>query len=161
MRTRSLSQGFGVIEIIVAAAIFITITAVAASTWQLYIRIANASTNRAQAAMLIEEASEALQILRDTSWNGTIALTTLNTPYDVVWNGSTYSLATPPATIQGRFTRSIVMSQVLRDGITGDISTSGSVDPKTRKVVITISTLEATPTLSIESEMLIHNTYGN
>jgi len=149
------------IEIVVAAAIIISITAAAASAWSFYIRTSGDNGDRIQAMLLTEEASEALRILRDTSWNGTIASLSLETPYDIVWNGSLYSTTDILPVIQDRYRRSIIMSEVKRDPETDDVSETGTADPDTRKVTVIISTTAETPETLMQSEMLLHNTYGN
>lgn len=89
---------------------------------------------RLQASALLKEAHETLRVVRERGWeyianNGT---------YHVTTSSATYMLS-PGAETIGGYTRSIVISDVLRDS-SGAISTnSGAVDPSTKKIVTTVS----------------------
>ncbi|MEK7609958.1 MAG: type II secretion system protein [Patescibacteria group bacterium] len=154
------SQGFSVVEIVVAAAIIVTLVTAAAGAWQLYLRVSNTGTQQSQAAIMMEEAVEALRLLRDQSWTSNIAPLTLETTYQLYWDGSQYQTTTTQILLQNQFVRSLIFSAVNRDS-NDNVASSGTNDPDTRKVTISVFNVGATSTPIIQSEMLIHNVYAN
>ena len=88
---------------------------------------------RLDATTLSKEAYDALRIVRERGWGYVSA----NGTYYPTLNGNTWELATGSATIGG-FSRFITISDVYRDSF-GAIASSGSVDPSTKKVTITVS----------------------
>ncbi|HTK33206.1 MAG TPA: hypothetical protein VL335_01515 [Candidatus Paceibacterota bacterium] len=153
-------RGLSVVEIIVSAAIIATAVTGIAGAWQLYLKVANSSSRYAEAALLTEEADEALTIMRDTGWSTKISPLSLNTTYYLYWDGSTYSGTTTVQTIQNTYVRTIVFSAVKRDS-SDNISTSGTTDANTRDVIITVFPSGNASTTLARTEMLIHNVYNN
>ncbi len=93
---------------------------------------------RLQAIGYLREAQEAVRAVRESSWS-TFAVD--GTYHPVINMDGTWSLASGQELINGfNFTRQIVISDVSRDSITGNIVTSGGVnDPSTKMVVSTVS----------------------
>ncbi|MDO8430364.1 MAG: hypothetical protein Q7S72_00015 [Candidatus Taylorbacteria bacterium] len=155
------SQGISILEVVIAAAIILILTTAIAGAWRSYIVITRISNERTQAALLLEEASDALQFIRDKGWGSNFSTIMLDVPYYLKWNSGTYILdTTAPALIQNIYTRKIVFSDVTRDG-QDNISNSGIVDYDTKKVLISIYTNQTPPEVSIQAEMLIHDVYNN
>ncbi|MDD5165300.1 MAG: hypothetical protein PHG25_02060 [Candidatus Pacebacteria bacterium] len=153
-------RGISVVEIVVSAAIIATAVTGIAGAWQLYLKVSNLSNQYAQANMLIEEASEALSVMRDTNWTSTINPLTVNTTYYLYWNGSAYSGTTTQQISQGKYVRTIVFQSVVRD-VNFDIASSGTVDLKTRKVIITVYPFGNASTTLAQAQLLLHNVYNN
>lgn len=160
MSSHRYTRGLSVVEIIVSAAIIATAVTGIAGAWQLYIKVANLGTQYAQATMLVEEASEALSVMRDTNWTSTINPLSLNTTYYLYWNGATYSATTTQQVSSGSFVRTIVFNAVTRDA-NFDIASSGTVDLKTRKVIITVYPLGSASTTLAQAQLLLHNVNNN
>lgn len=160
MKGSSFSKGMSILEVIIGASIILILTTAIAGAWQSYIVITRISNERTQAALLIEETSEALQFLRDSGWATNIAPLALNTTYYLNWNGSTYIPTTSASLTQNVYTRTITFSSVIRDG-SDNISGSGVIDTNTRKVTISVSTNQTPPEVSVQTEMLIHDVYDN
>lgn len=90
---------------------------------------------RLSATTLSKEAYDALRIIREQGWD----YVSKNGTYYPLLNGNTWTLATGSSTI-GEFTRFMTISDVYRDASSGAIATAGGVlDPKTKKITITIS----------------------
>lgn len=150
-------RGFSLMEIVVASAILITVVVGVVGALRLYGRITAGDATRTQAAILVQEAAEALQLMRDTSWTNTIVPLAAGTTYYVVWNGSTYTATTTQMIEDGRFVRAVTVSPVMRDG-SDSIANSGTTDSGTRRVRISIYRSDGvTPIL--ESDMFLHNLY--
>jgi len=153
-------SGFSVIEIIISSAI-ITATVVATmATFQTFLEVSRKSAERTSAALIAEEGGEIVQIIRDNGWTNYITPLVAGTEYYLNWNGTTFVTTTTPQTTNTNFVRKVVFSNVYRDG-NSDISSSGTLDPETKKIGITISHTRATSTPILYVESLIHNTYAN
>ena len=154
-----------ILEVVVAAAIIVTVVTGLSGAWQLYLKISNINSQNTQAALLAEEAEEALNIMRDQSWSANILplTTTPNQIYYLYWSGNAYAATTTAtaADSSGSFMRTIVFKPISRDSTTKDISASGTNDPNTKQVTITVYPTGNASTTLIKADMLIHNVYNN
>ena len=92
-----------------------------------------------EATLLAQEALDAVRSIRDESWTANIASLINGTSYyPIVENGKWRLTTTSPGVLYGKYTRSVIFDQVLRDG-QDKISLSGTLDPGTRKVTARIS----------------------
>lgn len=146
------------VEIIVAAAVMLTVVTFVVVSLQFYIRFAARTAEMTAAAILTEEGGEALQYLRDMGWDENIELLSLETDYYLYWNGSTYLATTTPTTSGGSFYRTFSLESVLRDG-SDAVSESGTEDPNTRLVTFRISHTSGEELFT--TELLLHNVYEN
>jgi type II secretory pathway pseudopilin PulG len=89
---------------------------------------------RLEATALLKEAVEAVRSVRTLGWESFA----VNGTYHPVISGANWSLTAGTETIND-LERSIVISDVNRDTNGDIIATGGSVDPSTKKVVITIA----------------------
>jgi len=92
-----------------------------------------------QADFLIKEEFEALRNFRDgTTWatNG-LGFATTGIPYHLVNSSNKWSLVPGIETI-GIFTRSVIFDAVYRDA-SGNIASSGTIDPWSLKATVTIA----------------------
>jgi type II secretory pathway pseudopilin PulG len=89
---------------------------------------------RVQAVALLKETQEAMRNVRDQGWT----LIETNGTYHPTINGSNWTLATGSATING-FTQSVVITDASRDANGAIVTSGGTVDPSTKKIVSTIA----------------------
>ncbi len=129
-------KGFGLIEIIVGTAIISISFFGLMSVANLSFKILQKSSHNLKAGFLLEEGAEAIKILRDDGWNNINSLSN-GVNYYLSFNGATWVTTTTPVYVDNIFERKFVLSQVLRDA-NDDISSSGVVDPDTKKVTISI-----------------------
>jgi hypothetical protein len=133
--------GFGLVEIIVGAAIFTTsiigLTLIARFT----LESSRTYLHSVQAGLLLEEGIEAVKIIRDTGWSANIATQPLATDLYLILSGGTWDLtAAPQPQIDGIFDRTIQINEVRRDSGTDDIvSSGGTIDSDTLSVTIYVS----------------------
>ena len=85
-------------------------------------------SQRLGAVAVSKQTQEAFRVIREKGWSN---ISTSGT-YHPVLNGGTWELATGVETV-GSFNRSIIISDVFRDSL-GNISTTGTIDPSTKKV---------------------------
>lgn len=150
-------KGISIIEVVVASAI---ISLSMLSTAVVYGNLATLSTEntaKVQASLLLEEGVEAIKVMRGEAWSN-IASTTAGVNNYFVWSSNTWRGTTSPSTIDGVFVRTFVVSPVYRDG-TFNISTSGTNDPGTKKVDITVSWSSKGATSTRSTSMYIFNLY--
>lgn len=146
-----------------AAAVMAAAATGAAAAFQLYLRTAAIMSDNAAAAVLADENTEALYLLRDLGWNENIVPLSLNTEYFMSWSSTTqsYLLSTATTTVDGgKYLAEAVFRAVNRDG-SFNISPTGTVDPGTRDVVISIYPASGTGSPLAQSETLIHDEFNN
>lgn len=157
MQKSGINLGFSIVEIVVSASIFLVAVTAFVVSFDTLRSLDNHTEERTQAALLLEEGSEAILLLRDLSWNDNIASTTLGTTYYLYWNGSNYILSEDETVINSKYLRTVVFSSAYRDG-SDYLATTGTVDANTRRVQISIiSTIDNKEIVS--AEMLVHNSY--
>jgi len=155
---QSQHKGFGFVEIIIATAIITIVITAFALAIRANIFLSSKNSDQNQAALLTEEASEALQILRDQGWTSNIDSKTTETQYYLYWNGSSYTLTNTPTETNNGFWVQIIFDEVYRD--TNDVitTTGGTVDTDTRLVTIRVYKNSGAILLQ-ETQGLIHNSY--
>jgi type II secretory pathway pseudopilin PulG len=95
---------------------------------------------RAQAIALLKETVSAVQSVKDTDWNIFTTAVTDN-PYHPVITSNKWTLATGSSTTNN-LTQQVVISDVHRDTNGAIVTTGGTLDPSTKKVISTISWTE-------------------
>ncbi len=142
-------KGFSVIEIIIACAIISTSIFALVSSASKGVQLSNQALKQTQATTLLEEGAEAVKSIRDNLWTDISSLT-VGTTYYLSFDTTTnkWSLSTTASTIDSIFTRTIVISAVNRDS-NDDITTSGgTLDARTKKVIINVSWKNSSNTIT-------------
>lgn len=91
---------------------------------------------RLQAAALLKETEVAVKAIKNNNWTA-ITSATVNTDYYPSVSGSSWVLTSGVETVNG-FSRSLRIYNVTRNA-SGAIAASGTVDPSTKQIVITIA----------------------
>lgn len=140
---------------IVAASIF---TCIFVSNRAVF--IARQSVYTTQASFLLEEGAEVVRIVRDNAWTNISGLT-VGTDYYPNFTGGTWTLSStsPNPSQTGIYTRTVAVAAVNRDNITADISATGTDDPGTKMVTVTVSWPEGGTTLSKSLKFYISNIF--
>lgn len=129
--------GFGLIEIVIAAAVIATalyaVMTVARTSLELNRRVLFST----RAGFLLEEGSEGIRMLRDANWANLSGLT-VGTSYYLVFSDHAWQSTTSPSVIDGIFTRTFKLGNVYRDG-NDDIAQSGTLDPSTKQITENVS----------------------
>ena len=139
-------RGFMMVEVLIISSIITLSMLASMAVAQKSLFVSRQAVHSTHASFLLEEGAEAVRILRDNAWSNISVLTPGNTYYPT-FSGGTWTLSSTPNTI-GVFTRTVSIATVLRDNITSDISLSGTDDPGTKLVTVTVSWLEAGVTVS-------------
>lgn len=131
--SRKSANGFGLIEIVVVVAVVTAVFFAFLQAEILSVKLLRNEKEILEATMLAQESLEAVRSVRDEAWTS-IASTTNGTKYYPVVESSKWKFsASSPGLINGKYTRYVVFGQVLRNA-QDQISSSGTVDGKTRKV---------------------------
>lgn len=157
----SFIKGISIIEIIIAAGIISISVVGIVGTIQIYLKIVHQNTRESQAVLLLDETAEALQYLRDMSYQTNVEDIPNGTPYTVLWNGSVYELATSTIVLPYNMTRKVTFEDVYRDGSDQIVISGGTQDEDTKKAIITIEWPYKEETKTLTSELLLHNMYEN
>lgn len=96
------------------------------------------TTRYIQSSFLLEEGIEVVKGLRDDGWGEHIVPLTNGTTYYLSWNGTAWSPTTTPSRVENFYARTFVLSAVNRDG-SDDIAVSGTNDPGTRKLTMSVA----------------------
>lgn len=130
--------GFGMIEMIVGAAILSVSILGISSFFRTTFEVSKTTQSAIQGDYLLEEGVEVIKILRDSNYTNNISRLSTTTPSYLVWNGTNWATSTVNTFIDGTFERSIAVADVKRD-INSDISGSGSYDPNTKLVTVSVA----------------------
>lgn len=114
-----------------------------------------------EALNLAEEGIEALRVMRDDSWSANIQPLTNGANYYLVVSGNTW-LATDvnPGLLLNRYERTFRFSEVFRDS-NDNISISGTSDPNTKKVTLTVGWRERSATTTVVLDTYLTNFLNN
>ena len=155
------SRGISLIEVIVGAAIIAASIVSIMGVYGGLSKLSYRNMPRLQATLLSEEGIEALMTMRDAGWTSKIASLTVGTTYHLYWTGNVWQATSSPATIDSTFDRTFVLSNIARDASFNIVSSGGTTDVNTRKVVVSVSWLDDTATSTKSMETYLSNTYNN
>ena len=152
MSFQKISQtGFSLVEILIAAAVIATTLVSVVGISSQSISVSRQSLNTYTATTLLEEGAEVVRTVRDMAWSNISGLTVGANYYPLLTNAAPYSwsLSTlPSASVVGIFTRSVVISDVYRNGSDDIVSSGGTLDPNTKLVVVKVTWLENNTTVN-------------
>ena len=149
-------------EVIVVTAIMLTIIVAVSQVFPRFIVSFRETSPALKASYLLEEGAEVVKVFRVESWSKNIATLQNGTPYRVVFNVGNSTWATTSSTdlIDGKFDRTIVLSEVYRDE-NGRIAPSGNIDTDSRKVDVNVSWQSDTGTTTKTLTTYIFNLLQN
>ncbi len=157
------SKGFGLIEVVVGAAIITASVLALIDAYNTYATYALNNSRNIQAALLAEEGIEAVKFLRDNSWSVKIAPLASTSVYYLSWNAGAWNLTTTTQSyVDGMFLRTLLVAAVNRDASSQDIVlTGGTTDPYTKKITVNVEypTSKGTTTRSVSA--YITNLFSN
>lgn len=153
------NQGFTLVEVLISATIILVAVVSLIGVHSLYLRTALSNNEAIQAAYLAEEGIEAVRFWRNSSWSANIASVSLNTPYGLSFNGTSW--ATTSSESIGNFSRTITLSVVERNASSDIVSTGGTIDTDTVLVTSAVSWMKGGATTTKAISTYLTNLYGN
>jgi len=142
------STGSALVEVLVALGVFVTLAAAGIGAISLTLNSDQMSYDRVRASQLATEGIEATQQIQHSDWNVLTSGT-----HGLFWSGHGWSLQSS-SDQQGKFQRSVAVAIAERDG-SGNIVTSGTPDPDTKKITSTASW----PASPVRTETITYVTY--
>ena len=134
LKIEKFNQGFGLVEMVIVTGVLAASLFAFLQTEVLSVRLLRAERDNLEATLLAQEGLEGVRSLRDESWTNNIAPLINGTIYYPIIENSKWKLVTAdPGKIEGKYTRTIVFSQVFRNA-SDQIASSGTLDAGTRKV---------------------------
>ena len=130
------TKGFMMLEVLLVASIMTLSVLAVMSVAQKSIYVSRLALDATAASFLLEEGAEVVRILRDDTWNNISSLST-STDYYADFSGG-WTLSLTPNTL-GMYTRKIRFENVNRNDTTDDIVPSGTNDPNSRFVTVTVT----------------------
>ncbi|MFZ2521968.1 MAG: type II secretion system protein [Minisyncoccia bacterium] len=137
-RKMSSGSGFGLVEVILGASIILLVVVSIVQSYNVYINYALSNQNNIEANFLLEEGVEAVVFLRDQGFASNIGSLTASTTYYLYFSGTTWQATSTIQYIDNAFLRGFALYSVSRD-VNDDISVSGTNDPNTKKLTVSVS----------------------
>lgn len=161
MKVKKNADGFSVLEVVVAVGIISLALFSLGKANDMALRLTRESSNKTSAVFLMEEAAEGVKFLRDKSWSQRVSILSPGADYHLSYNGGDYS-AEPGAgaLIDGLFDRRVNIYDVYRDA-SDNISDSGTLDPGTKKVAVSVSWAEGNRVLKEELIFYVTDLFQN
>mgnify|MGYP003352144337 CR=1 FL=1 len=132
------TRGFGLIEIIIGAAIVSLGVLAIVNSFNTYTQYALNNQYNIQTAYLLEEGIEVMRFFRSGGWSTQIAPLSTTTTYYLVFTNGTWATTTVPQYIDGKLLRSITVSDVKRNA-SDKIDPAGTYDPYTKLITVTVA----------------------
>lgn len=159
MKNYFFKKGFGLIEIVIAAAIITTTLLAFTTFYRQALLISDKTTIYAQTNMLLVEGIEVVKLMRDKGWAANIATLATSTPYYIIFNGGDWEIATTSTPVDTIYTRWFVLNDVYRD-VNDDIASTGTYSSSTKKVTVTVQA-NSREVSSSTAETYITNIFNN
>jgi hypothetical protein len=136
------AQGFGLVEVLVGAAIVSLVLVASIGALYLYSVVSRDNLKRVQGGYLLEEGVEATRFIRDSNWSAFSALED-NVPYFLAFSNGLWSATTSDVVIAEEFYRTVTLSSVYRRDSDDDIVPATSteskyLDPDTRRASVNV-----------------------
>lgn len=158
--SRGGNTGFGLIEIIVGAAILSVALLSISRFFQATFRASTITQSALQGDYLLEEGVEAVKLFRDAGYTNNILNISTTTPHYFLWNGTTWATTTASTLIDNKFLRKFTLADVKRD-VNNDIATAGTYDPDTKLVEVSVEWVDPMGTTTRSIQTYITNIFTN
>ncbi len=160
------NDGFSLIEIIIASSVMLIVWLAVFYTYSVLTQFSNRNTSSIKASMLLEEGSEALRSLKDSSWTANItasSVCTSSNPCRLSYNtaNNSWSATTSNIMIDGKFDRTFFLSDVNRDSNFNVVISGGTLDSGSKKATVVVSWYQGNSTTSQSLETYLFNEYNN
>lgn len=150
-------KGIVMIEVVIVVSILGIVTVGLIFANIIYLKTASFTLASTKATLLAQEGVEAVKYIRSGGWDTKIGTLTSGATYYLSFSTSTmWSSTTTEEVIDGRFLRSFVIEDVDRDA-DDDIAQTGTNDPDTKSLTVSVSWPGATGTTTKQIETYITN----
>lgn len=157
---RKYTSGFGMVEMLIGAAVLSVSLLAIASFFQTALRASSKTQASIQGDYLLEEGAEVLKTFRDVGYTNNFIKISTTTTYHLAWSGSSWATTTTNTLIDGRFERNITFADVRRD-VNSDIAAVGAYDPDVKLVTVSVAWSDLTGTTTHSIQTYITNIFNN
>ncbi|MCI5108291.1 MAG: prepilin-type N-terminal cleavage/methylation domain-containing protein [Candidatus Pacebacteria bacterium] len=133
------NRGISLIELLIGASILTIVMVALVVVFQSFLVNSFTSVEKVQGALLAEEGIEAVKSIRDNDWGN------LSDGTHYLTFSSDWSFTETPETI-GIFSRTVLIEGAYRD-VADDLASSGTSDPDTKKITVTVNWSAGTETI--------------
>ena len=158
--SRVLRSGFGVVEMLIGAAVLSVSLLGIANFFQTALRASGTTQAAVQGDYLLEEGVETTKIFRDLSYTNNFIKISTTTNYYFAWSGTNWATTTTNTFIDGKFERKLTFTDVKRD-VNSDISSSGTYDPDTKLVTVSVAWAGPSGTTTHSIQTYVTNIFSN
>ncbi|MFA5838810.1 MAG: hypothetical protein WC849_02635 [Candidatus Paceibacterota bacterium] len=153
-------KGSSLVEMLVGLSVLIFVVLGFVVSFNYFVKNSILGTKNVQAYFLAEEGLEAIKSMRNSSWTTNINSLVSGQEYHLYFNGSNWQSTATQSKIDNVFTRKFVIENVYR-GVNGDISSSGVLDPGSKKANVSVSYNVNNSVITKNLSMIITNIFGN
>ncbi len=154
------NNGFGILEIVIGAGIILILLFGIGDISKMFLKVGKESIKNTKAAFLLEEGVEAVKTLRDGGYASQILTLPPSTEYYLSFDNAMWKATSSNIYIDGVFERKFILENVLRNG-SDDISSSGALDPNTKKFTVFVSWQSKNGTTTKKISGIITNIFNN
>jgi Tfp pilus assembly protein PilV len=159
-----LNKGLSLVEVIVGSAIIVMTLIALIGAAGFYLRAGMFNTERVQMTYLAQEGVEAIRFMRDSGWTANIVPITTGTSFNLELNSGAWIASSTTIVLDGKFERTVVLTDVYRrnsDSDIVDISSpdSNSLDTDARRVTVHVE--KTGGSRSVELISYITNLFDN
>lgn len=158
---QSSQKGFGLVEMIIGAAILSVSLLSISNFFQSINRASSITQSVIQGDYLLEEGIEVVKLLRDISYTNNIRKMSTTTTYYLSWSGANWATTTTNTLIDGKFTRKFTLTDVVRDATSNDISTTGTYDPNVKLITVSVEWRDPVGTTTRSIQTYVTNIFNN
>lgn len=153
-------KGSSLVEMLVGLSILVFVVLGFVVSFNYFVRSSILGTKTVQSYFLAEEGLEAVKSMRNNSWATNINQLISGQNYYFYFNGNSWEGTTTQSKIDNIFTRKFVLENVYRN-TNGDISSSGVLDPGSKKINVFVSYNINDSVITKNLSMIITNIFGN
>lgn len=139
MKKTGFQKGAGLLEIVIAVSVITVSFFAVIQVSVMALKGVAARNDRARALVYAQEGMEAARNVRDGGWTANIAPLAFGSTYYATVSGGKWILTqTDPGLLESTFTRTVVVDNVSRDVNDNITASSGTNDPDTKKITVTV-----------------------
>lgn len=153
-------SGFGLLEVVIGTSIILVFFFSLMGALVAGVRLNDRNLRTTRASFLATEGIEVAKMLRASGWATNIAPLNSNSAYSLEWTGGAWHTTPTPSLIDGLYDRRLTFHTAYRDG-NQDLVGSGTSDPDTRRLVVSVSWLENGATTTASVTTYITNLFNN
>ena len=153
-------RGFGLVEMLIGASVLAVVLYGISNFFQTTLLASRSTQAQIQGDYLLEEGVEIAKHFRNASYADSFGKMSTSTAYYFSWDGANWATTTTSTLIDEKFERKFTIADVTRDA-NSDIAPSGTYDPDTKLITMSVSWWSGTATTTRSIQAYIMNIFTN